>query len=54
MLCYNFSYSDIHYGIIVWGTTAKSLLLGTEVTHNNNVIRMITWSKKICYVTKLY
>ena len=53
MLYYSLIYSRIQYGLLVWGTAAKSQL-NELMIRLNNVIRTITYSSKYCPMTVRY
>ena len=53
MLYYSLIYSRIQYGLLIWGTAAKSHL-NELMIRLNNVIRTITYSSKYCPMTVLY
>ena len=53
MLYYLLIYSRIQYGIVIWGTTNKTLMLELNV-RLNNIVGVIPYSSKYCPVTSLY
>ena len=53
MLYFSFVYSRIQYGITLWGTSAKSYMREINV-RLNNVVRLMTYSKKYSHVSQLY
>ena len=53
MLYYSLVYSRIHYEIILWGFTFKSVLNDLEV-RLNNIVRTIIGSRKFDHVTPLF
>ena len=53
MLYYSSIYSRIQYGLLIWGTAAKSQL-NELMIRLNNVMRTITYSSKYCPMTVLY
>ena len=55
MLYFSLAYSRIQYGITVtlWGTFAKSCMREINV-RLNNVVRLMTYSKKYSHVSQLY
>ena len=53
MLYYNFVYSILNHGIIVWGTATQNQLHEINV-RMNNIMRTITWNKKFSHVSHLY
>ena len=52
MLYYSLEYSRIQYGIILWGSTLKSVLREL-IGRLNNIVRTITGSRKFDIVTPL-
>ena len=53
MLYYSLVYSRIQYGIILWGSTFKSVLREVEV-RLNNIVRTIIGSRKFDHITPLF
>ena len=53
MLFYSFAHSRVSYGIKVWGTAAKKNLHEVKLKINN-IVRTITWNKKLSHVSQLY
>ena len=53
MLFYSVVYSQVQYGIILWGSTFKPVLRELEV-RLNNIVRTITGSRKFDHVTSLF
>ena len=53
MLYFSLVYSRIQYGITLWGTSAKSYMRKINV-RLNNVVRLMTYSKKYSHVSQLY
>ena len=53
MLYFSLVYSRIQYGITLWGTSAKSYMREINV-RLNNVVRLMTYSKKYSHVSQLY
>ena len=52
---YAFVCSRVQYGISVWGTATKTKLGLREIEIRlNNIVRIITWSKRFTHVTHLY
>ena len=55
MLYYSLVYSRVQYGIILWGSTFKSILRELEVRLNNRpIVRTITGNWKFDHVTPLF
>ena len=52
-LYYSFVYSRLTYGITAWGTAAHNQFREIEVKINN-IIRTMTWNKKLSHVSQLY
>ena len=53
LLYYSLIYSRVQYGIILWGTATYSRQKET-VLRLNNIVRIMTWSRKFDYVSILY
>ena len=53
MLYHNFARSRVSYGIIALGTVADKYLKEFEIKLNN-IVRTITWNKKLSWVIQLY
>ena len=53
MLNFSLVYSRIQYGITLWGTSAKTYMREINV-RLNNVVRLMTYSKKYSHVAQLY